>query len=279
MLARSVVTLRAVKVEDVPQAEHVSVHLDPADVMTAFAGHRRRFASEMATLDADALASPSRCTEWSNADVMRHLFDVDGWMRALWSGQPPPFTSFDPNTTPHEFVVAGRSAPDGTVRDRYVESCEQMAKDVEASGPERFGEPSISPLGFVPWWLSVLHIFWDSWLHERDILLPLGRTPPEKPDELAPVFTYALTLAGRLTKDEIDVEVAGVRVVTSPTETGRAILEGGAVTVTPVVPEDAVAPLIDALAGRGDADEALARFDDATRDRLLGLARLFLGEP
>jgi uncharacterized protein (TIGR03083 family) len=250
---------------NVPQAEHVRVEVDPARVLTAFAQQRRRFASEVASLDAAALAGPSRCERWSAADVLRHLTDVDGWMRALWSHQPPPFTSFDPNTTPHEFVVAARSMPDDAVRDRYIASSEEMAQDMESSGPERWGEPSISPLGGVPWWLSVLHIFWDSWLHERDVFFPIGIDVPEERMEVEPVFAYALALAGRTANRELDTTIGGVR-VTASAERTQAILTGGAVTVTPVAPESGVCGLIDALAGRGDAP---------VPDELSGLARLF----
>jgi uncharacterized protein (TIGR03083 family) len=253
---------------NVPQAEHVRIDLDPAAVLIAFAGHRRRFAAEVAGLDADALAAPSRCTEWSNADNLRHLIDVDGWMRALWSGKPPPFTSFDPNTTPHEFVVAARSTPDEAIRDRYIASSEEMAIDLEATTPERWGQPSISPLGFVPWWLSALHIFWDSWLHERDVFLPMGITPPVVRDELVPVFTYAVALAGRMLGDDADVDVGGVRLVASKASpVDAAILPGASVIVTPVDPTPDPAS-VDAMAGRGDA---------VLDDQVLGLARLFSG--
>ena len=56
-----------------------------------------------------------------------------------------------------------------------------LAVDVERSSADRWAEPSISPVGFVPWWLSALHVFYDSWLHERDVLLPLGIVPPIEP--------------------------------------------------------------------------------------------------
>ncbi len=251
---------------DVPQAESVRVDLDPAAVMVAFAAHRRRFATEVGSLDAAGLAAPSRCEKWSNADVLRHLVDVDGWMRALWAHQPPPFTSFDPNTTPHEFVVAARSTPDEAVRDAYVASSEEMAGHVSKCGPECWGDASISPLGAVPWWLSALHIFWDSWLHERDVFLPLGIDVPEEPNEIEPVFAYALALAGRMSSGDIDAEIAGVHVETSDVAAG-GILPGRAVTVTPVAPDHDVCALIDALAGRGEA---------GVPDGLNGLARLFL---
>jgi hypothetical protein len=85
-----------------------AVHLDPAAALEGYARHRRRFAEEVATLDLAALEARSRCSEWSVADVLRHINDVDGWMDAIWSGRPPPFTAFDPNVTPRQWVEAGR---------------------------------------------------------------------------------------------------------------------------------------------------------------------------
>ena len=96
----------------VPQGDQIRVDVDPAPTLAAYAQHRRRFAVEVASLDDDALATPSRCSLWSVADVLRHCRDVDEWMQALWTGGRPPFTSFDPIMTPHEFVVAGRDISD-----------------------------------------------------------------------------------------------------------------------------------------------------------------------
>jgi hypothetical protein len=79
----------------VPQSDVLLIRLDPAAALAPYARHRHRFALDVADLDRDALAAPSRCSKWSVADVLRHINDVDGWMDAIWGGDPPPFTSFD----------------------------------------------------------------------------------------------------------------------------------------------------------------------------------------
>ena len=51
-----------------------------------------------------------------------------------------------------------------------------------------------------------LHALWDSWIHERDIVVPLGLTPVEEPDEIAGCLVYgaalgpALSVAGGATR-------------------------------------------------------------------------------
>jgi hypothetical protein len=49
-----------------------------------------------------------------------------------------------------------------------------------------------SPVGHVPARLVLAHGLWDSWLHERDVLAPLGLTPPPDPAELSTVTWYTL---------------------------------------------------------------------------------------
>jgi hypothetical protein len=189
-------------------------------------------------------------------------------MQTLWRGDRPPFRSFDPLVTPHEFVVAGRSVCDRDARDRYVESAETMAADVGESGPERWGVKSISPLGFVPWWLSALHVFYDSWLHERDALVPLGIEVSVEPEESQPVLAYSLAIVGTLMGEPTDAVIAGVRLVTGD----------GPATATPVStspPPDAEV-IIDALSGRGSVEHALTGFDADLVHRLGALSRLFL---
>jgi uncharacterized protein (TIGR03083 family) len=250
----------------VTQAEKVRVEVDPGQACTAYARHRRRFAEEAAALDAGALTAPSRCSRWSVADVLRHCTDVDGWMQAIWTGQPLPFTAFDPVTTPDEFVAAGRAVPDEEVRDRYAVSAERMAADVERSGSERWGQPALSPLGFVPWWLSLAHVFWDSWVHERDALLPLGLDVPAHADEVTPVLSYSLAVAGTLITEPTHTVVAGVRLTPG---------DGTPATTRPDGATAAPAAVVDALAGRGRLDDVLPDTEPAILHRLGALARLF----
>jgi uncharacterized protein (TIGR03083 family) len=250
----------------VPQAEQIHLDLDPAATLRAYASHRRRFAREAAALDRRALAQQSRCGRWSVADVLRHCADVDDWMRALWSGGPPPFTSFDANVTPHEFVMAGRSLSDEEARERYASSTAEMVSDIEASDYSRWSAPGVSPLGAVPWWVSVMHVFYDSWLHERDALLPLGIEPPVESGEVIPVLTYSLALAGSFVRTPMEIVVGGVRVVAGSSPV-RATPLGQA------DPDPSTAPVIDALSGRGSLEEALPDLDPAAVHDLGALGR------
>jgi uncharacterized protein (TIGR03083 family) len=260
---------------DLPQAEQLILDVDPAMMLTAYARHRRRFAAEVGELDKTALGAPSRCSDWTVADTLRHCCDVDGWMQTIWAGEPLPFSSFDPRKTPDEWVAAGRSVPDAEVRDRYVASTELMATDVDASTRERWGTPSLSPLGFVPWWLSTMHVFYDSWVHERDVFVPLGIEPPVVDDETLPVLAYSLGIVGIfniLNSEPNDAVVAGVRVTAGE----------GPVVVIPVGDGDSnaeVAAIIDALSGRGRVEEVLRGVDPEVVHRLGALARMFASDP
>jgi uncharacterized protein (TIGR03083 family) len=254
----------------VPQAEHVHVQLDPAATLCAYAAHRRRFAALAANFTTDELAAPSRCSEWSVADVLRHSCNVDEWMGAIWAGDAPPFTTFDPRTTPHEFVVAGRAVPDTEVRDRFVASCAVMATDIDGATSERWALPSLSPLGAVPWWMSALHVFWDSWVHERDVRVPLGIASPVEPEDATPMLAYTLALVGVFARDHVDEVVAGTRVVAG----------SGPVTVTPAgVPDETVAAVIDVLSGRDAVDDVPPTGPSVLSERLGGLARFLRTTP
>jgi uncharacterized protein (TIGR03083 family) len=254
---------------EVPQGDAIEVELDPARVLAAYSGHRRRFAAEVSSLDLAALAEPSRCERWSVADVLRHGCDVDSWLTGIWSGGPLPFDRFDPLVTPDECVAAGRDVPDEAIRDRYVQSAEQMAAEVGSSTRERWGTAALSPLGVVPWWQSVLHILWDSWVHERDALLPIGVSPPVEPEELGPVVVYTLALVGTFLPEPIEVEVAGARLDTSD-GTPRVTQPGDGVRG-----DEQTAALVDALAGRGRWEDALSSAEPQVASRIGALARYF----
>ena len=249
-------------------------------MLCAFARHRRRFADAVACLDDQALAHPTRCTQWSVADVLRHCRDVDEWFRAAATEGPTPFRdpSFDPIATPQDFVVAQRTKPDAHARDRFVASSYGTASEIDASGSDRWGARTASPIenlfdrvgvsiGAVPWWIAKLHHFLDSLVHERDVLIPLGIEPPQNADETVPVLTHILALCGLAAFGPIDVTVAGVRVVS----------DGGPVVSRPVEPRPDVAPVIDALTGRGSLQDVVDGLDDDAVRRLSRVGRFLAG--
>jgi hypothetical protein len=52
-----------------------------------------------------------------------------------------------------------------------------------------------TPPGHLPIRLLASHAVWDTWVHERDIALPLGLTPPVEADEVMASMRYAAALS------------------------------------------------------------------------------------
>jgi hypothetical protein len=213
--------------------------------------------------------------------VLRHLVWVDLTIRRIWSGDGSIAADFDPRHTPDKAVQEDRAIPDDEIRERYLLSTKTMITDLGCSDSQRFGHPSISPAGQVPWWMSAVHIGWDSSVHERDALLPLGRSVKQLESETVPCLAYSLVLMSFFAgHDPLSVRIGAIQVFR---EAGPVIV--GTVTTTDES-DDAVASspsrlatnnpvnVIDAICGRGSIDDSLAG-DATVIHRLGGLARYF----
>lgn len=269
--------------DNTPQADHLHFLFDAAASVATLAGQRRRLASTVEGLSTDELASPSRCAGWSVADVLRHLVWVDRIMRRIWSGDESVAEGFDPRTTPNAAVQDDRAVPDEDVRERYLASTDTMLTDLESSDPRRLGQPSLSPAGRVPWWMSVVHVGWDSSIHERDVLLPLGRGVERSDGETELCLAYSLALtsffAGR---DPLAVRVGTIElhrgdgpvIVQAVSEAGG----NGPRSESPVLATDDPVGVIDAIAGRRSIEDSLTG-DAAVIQRIGGLSRFFRSPP
>jgi hypothetical protein len=111
----------------------------------------------------------------------------------------------------------------------------------------------------------VTHILFDSWLHERDVFLPLGTQPPLEDDELLTVLTYALLMVGTFQRPPFEEVVRGVRISVDDAKVRS-------VPVAPVLDETSAAT-VDALTGRGDLGSILTGADAATFRALGSLGR------
>ncbi len=114
-----------------------------------------------------------------------------------------------------------------------------------------------SPAGHVSVAAVVQHALWDAWVHERDVVLPLGLTPVEEDDEVLASLQYAAAVnAGFGLMAGIAVPATLLLEVTDPTAR-IAVTVGDAVHTTSLVedvPADAVV-----LAGRAvDLTEMLS---------------------
>ena len=164
---------------------------------------RRRFATFLGGLDDHAWAAPSRCEAWSAKDVVAHLVSTNQfWAFSIDSarrGAPTRFlSSFDPVTSPAELVDATRSQDAAEILAAFVDTTEAMAAvmaDIDDDGWSTLGE---APPGHVPLRAVALHALWDAWVHERDVMLPLGFDQTEEPDEIVGCLTYAAALGPAL---------------------------------------------------------------------------------
>ncbi len=197
-------------------------------IREAFLRQRRRLVEEMRTLDIALLERPSRCAGWMGRDVLAHLQSVDGFWAASITlgvgGRPTTFLSdFDPEGTPAAMVEATREKPTALVLAEFAAAAEALCAGVEALDDEAWEATAEAPPGHLPVRTVVHHALWDCWIHERDILLPLGIAPPEDDDEVAACLRYCAALDVAL---GLDVRAArGAFVIEADTPTLRVRIE------------------------------------------------------
>jgi uncharacterized protein (TIGR03083 family) len=240
---------------------------------------RERLAERLALLGPDGWRQPTRCHLWDVGDVVAHMTDTNRWtLGALAAAQDPslpsPFDGFDSRVTPHETVVAARGRSPADLLEDLRSGTEEVAKALAAVSDAEFPLVRYGPVRYRASVVG-LHLFWDSWLHERDVLLPLGLGGDHTEEELGAIAAYALLFAGLLMGPFDPPVTIDARLRDRADRSFRLTL-GAAVHVGPRPAGDGAADYriegptlltIDALYGRGSLSEVVAA-DDAIRDRL-----------
>ncbi len=181
----------------------IRLEVDPAlgDVVEPWMRHRDRFENALASLDEEQWLTQSRCAEWTNRDVIGHLVDVDAfWALSLESGRGGEPTSylrdFDPKATPLALVDSRSSLTTAEVFEAFTTNAALLRKTVEGFDAADWSAVCEAPIGHVSARLTLGHALWDSWLHERDVLMGLGLATTPEADELAVVAWYSLLFGG-----------------------------------------------------------------------------------
>ncbi len=181
----------------------ISIEGRADDQTVPVARQRRRMAAMLAELDDGGWRAPSRCAEWSVQDVVAHLVGVNAfWQAAVTAGLAGSptriLTGFDPAATPPLMVAPMRALSPAEVLDQFVASNEGFLATLDGLDDASWSTAAETPAGHVPIRLLAHHALWDSWIHERDVALPLGLTPPVESDELRSSLHYAAALGSRV---------------------------------------------------------------------------------
>src|SRR5258707_8208895 len=247
---------------------------DAEHLLEVFAGQRQRFVAVLQRFGPDDWSAPTRCADWSAHDVVRHLCDCNGIGIAAGAG-PGDHTlditaGFDPRITPRGWLTASAGEPPDVTLTRFVATTGELlslARDRLAQN-RRFDVRL--PYGPMDWTVLMLHGFWDSWVHERDVLLARGTEHPTDDDATGYATAYGLFIAAAVASLFGDP----VREKLTLGGDGGGIFDldsRGAVTLT-VSREHAAGPpaaeVTDALAGRAPAAAVLGALPASTRTAL-----------
>jgi uncharacterized protein (TIGR03083 family) len=153
----------------------------------------------LAGLTDEQWRTPSRCDGWTAQDVAAHLVDVNRfWHLSMTSGvqgEPTRFLAgFDPKATPAALVDAMRALSPAETYAQLTASHDELYRLVAGLDDAGWCALAEAPPGHLPVRLLGHHALWDAWVHERDILLPLGLVPIEEDDEILARLRYAAAL-------------------------------------------------------------------------------------
>lgn len=164
---------------------------------------RRRLVDLVAGLDDAQWAAASRCEGWTVRDVMAHLVGVDQFWEvsasAALAGDPTRYLqAFDPAATPAKMVDGMQDLAPAAVLEHFRGGVEALADVLGGLDEERWSVVAEAPPGHVSLHALALHALWDAWIHERDIVVPLGLQPVVEADEVRACLRYVAGLGPAL---------------------------------------------------------------------------------
>lgn len=226
----------------------------------------------------------SRCHLWTVHDVVRHVRDgCRRHVEALHGGRAPldERGPFDARETPLRWLEETASQRPAETVAELSGLCAEEAATLDARLAQGGDDRVEGPYGPVHWTILSAHVFWDAWVHDRDVAQPLGVAYTSSPVEDAVVALYALFIASMpaaLRNHPFDVTVALTaddgRAYTASVRPGHVSLrpdDGGSEATL----RGELAAVVDALAGRGTELDAVLHGDEAARKPLSWLrARL-----
>ncbi len=252
---------------------------DPVHLLEVWARQRQRFVAVLRGFGPGDWAAPTRCADWSAHDVVRHLCDGNLKLSAARPGDRTLdlTAGFDPRITPRAWPAITADESPGATFSRFLVTTNNLlvaARDRLARG-HRFDVHL--PYGPVDWTVLMLHAFWDSWLHERDVLLARGRDHPTDGDATLYATAYGLFIAtavaskfGDQMQEKLTLGSDGGGVFNLDSRGAVTLTVTRITTAGPTAAE-----VTDALAGRAPIPAVLGDLPASTRAALSRMADFF----
>ena len=199
---------------------------------------RRRLLGTLRALSPEEWESPSRCEGWRVQDVVAHLVTVDRFwaasVNAGLSGEPTRFlVGFDPKATPAALVDSVRETSSVDTLAEFADATEAFCALVESIDEAGWSALAESPMGHVSMSALAHHALWDAWIHERDVLLPLGMQQEQHDDEVLASLRYAAALSPAFAVQNGTALAGGALALTATDPDARVVVTvGDQVTVT-----------------------------------------------
>jgi len=247
--------------------------IDPERLFDVFSEQRQRFVTILRGFGPEDWVARTRCTDWSAHDVVRHLCDANVLItRSSADDSTLDVTAgFDPRVTPGEWLRASAGESPGASLERFVATTEDLLALARSRLAERRRFDVPLPYGQMDWTVVVLHAFWDSWVHERDVLLARGDEHPTNDDATFYATSYGLFIAAAVALmfgDPVEEQLKLDDGVFNLASRGDVTLMVTRVTTA----GHPAARVADVLAGRRQIDGALDAVPTQSRGALLRMA-------
>jgi uncharacterized protein (TIGR03083 family) len=253
--------------------------LDPQRLLDLFGEQRKRFVTVLQGFGPGDWAAPTRCADWSAHQVVRHLCDANAIAIAVGpdDGTLDVTEGFDPRTSPRRWLAASAGESPGATLGRLTATTGELLALARDRLAQNIRFDVRLPYGPVDWTVLMLHVFWDSWLHERDVLLGRGADHPTCGDATAYATAYGLFISAAV------ASMFGGQVQERLTIGGDGggifdVDNRGGVTLTVhrvTAPGPSAAEVADALAGRAQVAAVLPGLPDSSRAALSGMGDFF----
>jgi uncharacterized protein (TIGR03083 family) len=251
--------------------------LDPGHLLEVFGEQRQRFVTVLRGFGPGDWAAPTRCAAWSAHDVVRHLCDGNAAAAGADDHSLDLTAGFDPRSTPRGWLTASTGESPRATLGRFVTTTGELLALMRDRLARRQRFDARLPYGPMDWTILLLHAFWDSWLHERDVLLARGSEHPTDGDATVYATAYGLFIAAAVSSmfgDQVQgkLTLGGAGGGVFDLDSHRTVTLAVTRVTTAGPPAAEVA---DALAGRAQIATVLGDLPASTRAALSRLADFF----